>query len=320
MAGLTDAAFRSTCRMGGASMAFTEVACATGLTHNSGRTLFLLESFDGERPTAAHLFGSDPADMAEAARRAEALGRFDLIDINCGCPVRRVMARGAGAALMHKPERVRDIVRAVTSAVSLPVTVKTRLGPKPGTVSALDIARATADGGGVALFVHARYTTQVHQGPTDLATLASIVRSSPVPVVANGSIGDAASSLRVLSETGAAGLMIGRAAVGRPWMFGEIRAALTGEAPPPEPTDTCIRAVIRGHIDREYELRLREVRFRYTRRREPEAAAAVSFRAHLLRYLAGRRGSVEVRRHLNEVLRLEDVWRLADMVLEPEPT
>jgi nifR3 family TIM-barrel protein len=296
-------------------MAFTEVVCATGLTHNSGRTLFLLEAFDGERPTAAHLYGSDPAEMAAAAQRAAGLGRFDLIDINCGCPVRRVMARGAGAALMHKPERVRDIVRAVSAAVALPVTVKTRLGPRPGVVTAGQLADAVADGGGVGLFVHARYTTQLHQGETDLATLATVVRGSRVPVVANGSIVDAASALRVLRETGAAGVMIGRGAVGRPWVFAEVRAALSGAAPPAAPDDAALRTLIEAHLDLVHELRLREVRFRYTRKREPEAAAAVSFRAHLLRYLAGRRGSVAARRQLNEVLSLQDVRNMADAVL-----
>lgn len=319
MAGLTDASFRSVCRRAGASMTFTEVACATGLVHNSGRTLFLFETVEGEGPVSAHLYGSDPAEMADAAQRVEALGRFHTLDINCGCPVRRVMAKGAGAALMHKPDRVREIVRAVTAATSLPVTVKTRLGPRPGLVTVHDLANATADGGGVALFVHARYTTQRHQGETDRATLAEAVRRSRIPVVANGSIVDAASALTVLRETAAAGVMIGRAAVGRPWVFGEVRAALLGDPLPQPPDDAALRAIMADQLRLEHDLRLREVRFRYTRKREPEAAAAVTFRAHLLRYLAGRRGSVEVRRHMNEVLALADVWRLADMVLSPAP-
>jgi nifR3 family TIM-barrel protein len=314
MAGYTDSAFRHLCRRQGCGLVFTEVTNARGVVHGSARTLHLLECGPAERPAAAHLYGSEPDVVARAAAGAEALGRFDLIDINCGCPVRRIMARGAGAALMDDPGRVEAIVRAVKQAVSLPVTVKTRLGLSPGSEAVFQVARAVENGGGDALAVHARFVASRHSGEADWEALGRVKAACRIPVIGNGGIRGAEDALAMLRRTGVDGVMVGRAAIGNPWVFAEILARLTGAAWAP-PSAAERRAVIAGHLEGLLALKRLERRRRRRDSHTPEQAAALTFRAHLVRYLAGLPGGRDFRRALSGMDSLESVMAAVDGVL-----
>lgn len=297
MAGYTDAAMRLLCRRGGAGLAFTEVTNAQALLRNSRMTFHLLETFAGERPVAAHLYGADAETLARAARIVEDLGRFDAIDINCGCPVRKIVAKGAGAALMARPAEVERIVRAVGTAVSLPVTVKTRLGLVSGEETLMDVTAAAEQGGAAAVSVHARYADRQHAGAADWDALARVKQARSIPVLGNGGIGEPSEVLRMFRQTGVNGVMIGRAAVGNPWFFRETCRVLGFPAPGGD-LPAGLREVIEEHLSLLRQLKVKAQRIRRRSRLSADQAAALHFRGHLHRYLAGRPGWGAVRRNL----------------------
>ena len=296
MAGYTDCAFRSLCRRYGSGAVFTEVVNAEGVIRDSRPTFHLLETLPGERPIAAHIYGANPDSLAQAAAIIEKLGRFDFIDVNCGCPVRKIVAKGAGAALMKSPEKIEAIVRSIRGAVSLPVTVKTRIGYAPDRMNISEVAHAVEAGGGHAIFIHARFATNVHRGPADWDTLARIKAERSIPVIGNGGVSRAQDALDMFAQTRVDGVMIGRAAVGNPWLFDEIRRLMDG-APHAPHTLAEHRAVIMEHIEKLTALTGKEHRRRKSKL-PPEDSAVLLFRAHLVRYLAGFRGFAEVRRNL----------------------
>lgn len=314
MAGYTDSALRSLCLEFGCGMAFTEVTNAAGLVHGSGQTRHLLEARPGERPLAAHLYGNDPNVLARAAAAAEQMSRFDLIDINCGCPVRRIVAKGCGAALLRDPARIERIVRAVKGAVALPVTVKTRLGTEPGEPLVFDVARAAEAGGADAVIVHARFVAQRHGGVADWDALARLKQCCSIPVVGNGGVDRAADAPRMLAQTGVDAVMIGRAAVGAPWIFAQVNALLSGADWEP-PSAAARRDVIALHLERLIALKGLEQRYRKRGRYGARQAAALHFRAHLAQYLAGYPGWRRVLRGLQEMNTPEAVMTVVDRVL-----
>jgi len=222
MAGYTDAAFRLLCRRRGCARTYTEVVNAEGIARGSRPTLYLLETLPDERPVVAHIYGRDPSVMAAAAVYIESLRRFDQVDVNTGCPVRKIVAKGCGAALMREPERVHEIVRAIVSAVSLPVTVKTRLGPTREELCVSEIAQAAEEGGAAEIAIHARTTAQKHGGEADWRTLARVKAERRIAVLGNGGVATAADALRMIRETGVDGVMIGRAALSDPWLLAEL--------------------------------------------------------------------------------------------------
>jgi nifR3 family TIM-barrel protein len=298
MAGYTDVAFRALCRRFGCALTYTEVVNATGIVHRNGRTLDMLEIESVERPVAAHIYGSEPSTMAEAARYIEQLGRFDVIDVNCGCPVRKIVAKGAGAALMREPEKIGRIVRAIRDAVSLPVTVKTRVGLKPDSINILETAQAVEEAGAAAIAVHARPASQVHSGPADWDALARVKAARRLSVIGNGGVSAPEDVLRMFRETGVDGVMVGRAAVGNPWFFEQARALLGGVAPRLPGTDER-RAMVLEHLGRLMAMKQQAAKRRRKRGLPPDQTAVLTFRAHLHRYLAGFPRWPEVRRTLN---------------------
>ncbi len=306
MAGYTDAAFRLVCRRAGCGLTYTEVVNAEGLVRGSRPTLFLLETLPDERPVAAHLYGRDPGVMAEATALVERMNRFDLVDVNAGCPVRKIVAKGCGAALMRSPETIRDIVRAMTAAVSLPVTVKTRIGPRADAIRALELAQAAEEGGAAAIAFHARTTDKKHGGPADWNTLARVKAACRIPVIGNGGVTTAEDALRMRRETGVDGVMIGRAAIGAPWLFDSIRQRIRGTAPaPPTPTDR--KAAMLEHLRLLALLKERDPRRRRKSDRNPEVGAALHFRPFLLKYLATTRSRADIARRLQSIHSLTDV-------------
>ncbi len=242
LAGYTDMAMRTVARACGAEMTVSEMVSARALCYGDKKTPALARVLASELPAAVQIFGSEPEFMAEGAAlvaRGMAGGVPPAaIDINMGCPVKKIVSAGDGSAVMKDPALAHDIVRAVVRAVSLPVTVKIRAGFDEEHKNAVEVALAVEEAGASLVAVHGRTRTQMYSGKVSLAIIANVKDSLHIPVVGNGDIATAEDALRMLRETGCDGLMIGRGAVGNPFLFQEIRAALTGEAyTPPTPRE-----------------------------------------------------------------------------------
>jgi len=314
MAGFTDVAMRSLCLEQGAGLTYTEMVNASGVVHHSDGTWALLETVPGERPVTAHIYGHEPDRMAEAARMIEALGRFDLIDINCGCPVRRIVNRGAGAALLRDPDRLCKVVRAVSGATRLPVTIKTRSGPTAEETTAIEVARRAVEAGAAAVAVHARATTARHAGAADWKLLRRLKEELPVPVIGNGGVQEPADVLRMFEETGVDAVMVGRAALGNPWFFSRTRAFMEGRETR-QPSAAERRAMIVTHLERLQAMKEAECAKKRKPGRSAEEMAVLSFRGHLVRYLHGYRSWLDIRRGLNDMRTVADVVHAVDTVL-----
>jgi tRNA-dihydrouridine synthase B len=224
MAGVSVQAFRRQGRRFGAGLVCSEMVSCAGLHHRNERTLGYLRIATDEHPLAVQIFGSDPAVMADAARMVERAGA-DLVDINFGCPVRKVTKTGAGATLLDDPERACRIVDSVASAVEVPVSVKMRRGLEDGSRTALSVGPRLVEAGAASLTLHPRSAAQMYTGSADHALTAELVDLVDVPVVASGDITSRARAQAVLAATGAAAVMVGRAAQGNPWVIGEIANA-----------------------------------------------------------------------------------------------
>ena len=234
MAGVTDAAYRLMSRAGGADLAYSEMVSCAGL-HYGEKSWELVDPADGEPDLAVQLFGSKPELFREAAERVAArLGdRLALIDINMACPVPKVTKKGEGSALLEQPELAASLVRACrVGAPGVDVTVKIRRGRYAGQEVAPEFARAMEDAGAAAVAVHGRFATQLYHGEADWSVVERVADAVSVPVIGSGDVADAATAARVLSETGATAVMVARGTYGNPWVFGDTRALLTGEAVP----------------------------------------------------------------------------------------
>ena len=229
MAGVSDRPFRMLCRRLGADYAVAEMVTSDERLWHTDKTRTRLD-LDGETtPRVIQIAGSEPAMMAAAARRAAELGAH-IVDINMGCPAKKVCNRAAGSALLRDETLVANILSAVCAAVSIPVTLKIRTGWSPAERNGVRIAQIAENAGIAALTVHGRTRACVYREPAEYATIAAIKRVVGIPVIANGDITNAASAAEVLAATGADGLMIGRAAHGNPWLFAQIKAARAGVA------------------------------------------------------------------------------------------
>ena len=306
MAGYTDSAMRTLCMEQGAGAAYSELASSEGLRRDCRRTFLVLETADGEHPVAGHLFGRDPRAMADAARAIEDSGRFDWIDINCGCPVRKVVSRGAGAALLKDLPQLGKVVEAVKKAVSLPVSAKTRIGFNRETPGHLQIAKAIEQSGADMVAVHARYAKNFHAGPADWEKLAEIKGELQIPVVGNGGIDRPEDAARMVAATGVDGVMVGRAAIGNPWIFRQIRHG-GGEATLGER-----REMVAEHLRRLVELnRRKQEQLGGTPRYSPEETACIQFRPHLPQYV---RGLFDKKRLLTKLAQLTSVSAILEEV------
>jgi len=228
MAGVSVQAFRRQGRRYGAGLVCSEMVSCAGLQHGNERTLGYLRIASDERPLAVQIFGSEPAVMAEAARMVEDAGA-DLVDVNFGCPVKKVTKTGAGATLLEDPERACAVVSAVAAAVSVPVTVKMRRGLEDGSRACLDLGPRLVDAGAESLTLHPRSARQMYTGEADHALTAELVSLVDVPVIASGDVTSRARAQALLATTGAAAVMVGRAAQGNPWALREIVDAEAAE-------------------------------------------------------------------------------------------
>jgi tRNA-dihydrouridine synthase B len=228
MAGVSVQAFRRQGRRFGAGLVCSEMVSCAGLSHGNERTLGYLRIGRDEHPLAVQIFGSEPEVMAEAARMVEDAGA-DLVDINFGCPVRKVTKTGAGATLLEEPDRACRIVESVADAVSVPVSVKMRRGLENGSRAALSIGPKLVDAGASSLTLHPRSARQMYTGSADHELTAELVDLVGVPVMASGDVDTRSRAEEVLESTGCAAVMVGRAAQGNPWALGEIAGRIEGD-------------------------------------------------------------------------------------------
>ena len=291
MAGITDSPFRSLARELGCPAVFTEMVSAEGTIRGQGGTLRLLSFQPSEHPVIAQIFGSRPEIMADAARRCQEHG-FDAVDINMGCPVKKVIRHGAGAALMRQPGTAARIVAAVRRAVSVPVLAKLRSGWSPEEINAVDLACRLADSGLDAVTVHPRTRNQFYSGSADWQIIAQVAAAVDVPVIGNGDLRTVADAERMRRQTGCAGVMVGRAALGNPWLLGRMAGVLT--TPPG-----------RDEIHRVFCIHLEKmINWIGSQRR-----AVMRMRKHVVWYTRGVEGAATLRRGLKDLHTAADMKR-----------
>lgn len=286
MAGYTDHAMRTVCRELGAEGLITEMVSAKAVVYRDRKTAPLARVRAEEQPCAVQLFGHEADVLAEAARIvAEGMEGGvapAMIDLNMGCPVHKIVSGGDGSALLRDPSLVERLVRAVKDAVSLPVTVKLRLGWDDAHRNAVEVARAAESGGADALFVHGRTRAQFYAGEADYTAIGEVVRAVGIPVVGNGDVRTAADAARLYAESGCIGVMVARGAVGNPFLFRELAAAAEGrDCPPPTP-------------DEKFDIARRQLLLAV--REKGETFAVLEARKHLGEYLRGHRGGAAARR------------------------
>lgn len=298
MAGITDLAFRLLCKEQGCDVVVTEMISAKALYYGNKNTIPLLQIEEEEKPVGVQIFGSEPELMGQMAHKIEDRG-FAYIDINMGCPVPKIVNNKEGSALMLQPELAGKIVKEVKAAVSLPVTVKIRLGFDEDHKNAVEFARILEENGVDALAVHGRTREQFYSGKADWKTIRQVKEAVSVPVIANGDIFSGEDALAIRAATGCDGIMVGRGCKGNPWLFREIKAALAGQPIPKRPGVDEVAAMLLRHA-----ALCVKYKEEYTGIRE--------MRKHAGWYTAGMRGATKLRDAVNHVTTLSQLETLVD--------
>lgn len=287
MAGITNLPFRLVNREFGVGLTFTEMISADGLIRGMKKTFQYLNFNPGDRPVGVQIFGTDPAILAEAAKIMTDYGA-DLLDINMGCPVKKVVKNGAGAALMKDPIRVAAILKAVREGTCLPLTVKMRAGWRPQNINVLEIAKIAEDSGVDAVIVHPRTADQGFKGEADWSLIGLVKAQVNIPVIGNGDIKKGGDALRMMQATGCDAIMVGRGCLGNPWIFHHISERLRGRGDPLPPSLSEREQIIRSHLALELSF-------------AGEAAGMKIFRKHLLWYTKGLKGGSLFRHMIGSV-------------------
>lgn len=287
MAGVTDLPFRLLCKECGADLIYTEMVSAKGILYDNKNTEELLQVESAERPVALQLFGEDPQILSEMAKKIEPRN-FDILDINMGCPVPKVVNNNEGSALLRRPERVREIVSAVAGAVKKPVTVKIRKGFETTDANAPEIAQIAEEAGAAAIAVHGRTRQQYYSGRADWDMIRRVKEAVRIPVIGNGDVFSPEDARRMLEETGCDAVMLARGAQGNPWIFQQTKEYLrTGKVPPRPELDTVIAMILR-HAELQVEWK-------------GEYAGIREMRKHVAWYMNGYPMAAKLRNAVNEV-------------------
>lgn len=301
MAGVTDWAFRTVCARLGAGVTVTEMVSSRALVYKDQKSAKLLRKNEGSL-CGAQIFGNNPQVMAEGARLALEISGCDFIDINMGCPMPKIANSGDGSGLMRTPELAGEIVKAVTRAVDVPVTVKCRLGWDKGSINVLDFTKRMEDCGAAMVTVHGRTRSMLYTGVADWDTIRKVKEQLTIPVIANGDITGAETALRCKRWTGADGLMIGRSTFGDPWIFQEVNEALAGKPITPRPT---LEERV-GVAVQQFELAQQDL---------GEHIACLQARKHFAWYLRGVPHSSFYKNEISSLNTMDDIYRVAKDVV-----
>lgn len=297
MAGVADMAFRELCVGYGAAYVISEMVSSKGIAMSDRKSRQLLLLSEKERPAAVQLFGDDPEIMARSAEECLVYNP-QAIDINMGCPAPKIAGNGGGSALMKNPQKAEDIIRAVVNAVDIPVTVKIRAGWDGNNLNAVEIAKRAEQAGVAAITVHGRTKQQMYAPPVNREIIAEVKKSVSVPVIGNGDIVDGPTAAQMIEDTACDMVMVGRGALGRPWVFSQISAYLKNEVILPEPPVSERMRVMVKHIETICQYKGERVGIRESRK-------------HAAWYMKGMRGAAGFRREAGTLENLDQVRDLA---------
>lgn len=302
MAGVTDLPFRLLCKAQGCALMCTEMVSAKGLYYHNKNTGILMETDPQERPVALQFFGSDPQIMAEMAKQAEALD-FDILDINMGCPVPKIVNNGEGSALMKDPLLAGKIVEAIVKAVKKPVTVKIRKGFTAETVNAPEFAHVLEESGASAVAVHGRTRAQYYSGHADWDIIRQVKERVRIPVIGNGDVLTGEDVMRMMDETGCDGVMIGRGAQGNPWIFSQALHVMAAGEKTQKPSAEDVVAMVLKHAKMQIDFK-------------GEYLGIREMRKHTAWYLAGYPNSAKLRKQVNQVESYSELETLLHLYIE----
>ena len=298
MAGVTDLPFRLLCKEQGAGLLCMEMVSAKAILYNNKNTETLLEIHPDEQPVSLQFFGSDPQIMSEMAKRVEERP-FDIMDINMGCPVPKVVKNGEGSALMKNPKLAHEIISAMVKAIRKPVTVKIRKGFDDNCINAVEMAKIAEDAGAAAIAVHGRTREQYYSGKADWEIIRQVKEAVSIPVIGNGDVTTPEKTEELVQTTGCDGIMIARGAQGNPWIFSEMIGKEKNGVTPPRPDKEAIRNMILRHSKLQIQYR-------------GEFAGMREMRKHVAWYTKGLTGAADLRRRVNETETLDELMMLLE--------
>lgn len=298
MAGVTDLPFRLLCKEQGADLIYTEMVSAKGILHNNKNTDSLLEVKEEERPVSLQLFGADPKILSEMAKKIENRN-FDILDINMGCPVPKVVNNGEGSALMRNPKLIGEIVNKVSRAISKPLTIKIRKGFTENEVNAVEVAKIIEANGASGIAVHGRTREQYYSGKADWDIIRQVKEAVSIPVIGNGDISTPEDAIAMMNDTGCDALMIGRGVRGNPWLFHQIKAYMETGVLEDKPTVDQVIDMIMRHAELQIEFKGEFIGIR-------------EMRKHVAWYTTGYPKSSKLRNRVNEIETMDQLYKLME--------